>query len=38
MVVDSSDTDRLHIAKRELHQMVESEVREIGQFVKYNRF
>ncbi|KAM3583626.1 ADP-ribosylation factor-like protein 5A [Umbelopsis sp. WA50703] len=25
MVVDSSDTDRLHIAKRELHQMVETE-------------
>lgn len=29
MVVDSSDTDRLHIAKRELHQMVESEVRTV---------
>jgi hypothetical protein len=29
MVVDSNDTDRLHIAKRELHQMVESEVRMI---------
>lgn len=29
MVVDSSDTDRLHIAKRELHQMLESEVRGV---------
>ncbi|CAO3618814.1 unnamed protein product [Cunninghamella blakesleeana] len=25
MVIDSTDTNRLHIAKRELHQMMESE-------------